>query len=162
MEFKSGLHTPRCTPTEAALESVWRSPPDGSRREFSARVTAGMARRSPQKASLRADTAAPRAEAKRSPRGWGVSAARATELSLCIARFFDSAMLAETGNRVSCPGPGHRNGCDSFCRLRASGSLALRNPNELRKTCVVGNPNSACLPRNLVGSVFNPWKYIFP
>jgi hypothetical protein len=35
-----------------------------------------------------------------------VSAARATELSRCTVRFFHSVMLAETGNRVSCPGAG--------------------------------------------------------
>jgi hypothetical protein len=70
LEFKSGLHTPRCTPTEAALESVCRSQPDGLRqavfgalRWYGAPVT--------PKASLRPDTAAPLCEA-----AWAAAQAR--------------------------------------------------------------------------------------
>ena len=45
-----------------------------------------------------------------------MSAGRATELSRCTVRFIHSAMLAETGNGVSCPGWGHQNDFDPICQ----------------------------------------------
>jgi hypothetical protein len=66
------------------------------------------------------DLPSPPATAGMVVQGVGVSAARATELSRCIARFYHSAMLAETGNWVSCPGSRYRIGIDTFLPIEFS------------------------------------------
>ena len=89
-------------PPEAALESVCRSQPDGLRHRCLGARCRWYAAPIAKNPRLQRASAAPGAAASRSQRV-EVPAARATELSRCITRFLESAMLADTGNRVSCP-----------------------------------------------------------
>ena len=55
----------------------------------------------------------------------GGSAAHAVESSRCFTRSLNFAKLAKTGNWISCPGVGHRKGCNPFHGCAVGGETCL-------------------------------------